>query len=118
MEKLTTLDALFTKMGEYTKMETELPFAEFVAYYNDLMAFLQKEYDKLDEEALVKLKGMSMIVAANANIRALHKDENRKKFNKMSEKAKFWEDAIALRLKKSGMSEATLDEKVSALWGE
>lgn len=118
MEKLTTLDALFNKMGEYTKMETELPFAEFSAYYNDLMAFLQKEYQGLSEDALVQLKGMTMIVAANAKMRSMHKDENRKKFVKMCEKAKFWEDAIALRLQKEGMDANTLEEKISSLWGD
>ena len=55
-------------------------------------------------------------MAGNANMRALRTDAHRKKFAKMGEKAYFWEDAIARRLKKDGMSEQELDDKVSALW--
>lgn len=116
MERLGTMEALYNKMGEYTKMEEELPFDEFVAYYNDLIAFLQREYQNLSEDELVQAKGITMIVAGNAKMRSLRKDANRKKFVKMSEKAKFWEDAIALRLRKEGMTEDVLGEKVGALW--
>lgn len=113
---MATLDELNEKMGQFVKMETELPFADFMAYYDDLMAFLQAEYGNLDQEALVKCKGMCMIVAGNAKMRALRKDSNRKKFAKMGEKAYFWEDAIARRLKKDGLSGQELDDRVSALW--
>ena len=113
---MATLDELNAKMSQYVKMESELEFTEFVDYYNDLMAFLQAEYGNLDQDALVKCKGMCMIVAGNAKMRALRKDANRKKFAKMGEKAYFWEDAIARRLKRDGMSEQELDDKVSALW--
>ena len=116
MEQLLTMDILFEKMGEYTKTEEEIPFAEFQSYYNDLMTFLQNEYQELGEEDLVKVKGMTMIVAGNAKMRALRKDENRKKFNKMGEKAAFWEDAISRRLNKEGMKSDDLNEKVGALW--
>lgn len=116
MEQLTTMEALFAKMGEYTKMEEELSFAEFSSYYNDLTGFLQREFQNLSDDELVQAKGMTMIVAGNAKMRALRKDANRKKFVKMGEKAKFWEDAIALRLTKGGMEQAALDEKVGALW--
>lgn len=113
---MATLDELNAKMSEFVKMDTELPFDEFVSYYNDLMAFLQAEYGELDQEALVKSKGMCMVVAGNAKMRALRKDANRKKFAKMGEKAYFWEDAIARRLKKEGMSQQELDDKVGSLW--
>lgn len=116
MEQLSTLDALFAKMGEYTKMEDEISFAEFQSFYTALLAFLQREYQNLSEDDLVKLTGITRIVAANAKMRAVHKDDNRKKFVKMGEKASFWEDAIRLRLTKGGMSKDTLDERVGALW--
>ena len=115
MEQIT-LDALHAKMGEFIKMEEKLPFPEFLAYYNDLMAFLQSSYQDLGQDELVTLKGITGIVSMNAKARALDKDENRKKFAKMGEKTGFWEDAISLRLKKEGMDKDALDEKVSALW--
>jgi hypothetical protein len=116
MEELTSLEALFAKMGEYTKMEDEIPFAEFQAFYTALTNFLQQQYQEQGEEQLVQLTGMTMIVAANAKMRAMRKDENRKKFAKMAEKASFWEDAIRRRLLKDGMGKEALDERVGALW--
>lgn len=116
MESLTTLAELSAKMGEYTKAEEEISFGEFQSYFNDLMAFLQKEYQDLGNDDLVTAKGIAMIVAGNAKMRSLRKDANRKKFSKMGEKAAFWEDAIRRRLLKEGMTEADLDEKVGALW--
>ena len=115
---MATLDELNAQMGQFVKMDSELGFDQFVAYYNDLMAFLQAEYADLDQDALIKCKGMCMIVAGNAKMRALRKDANRKKFTKMGEKAYFWEDAIARRLKKDGLSEDELNDRVGALWEE
>ena len=114
--QLTTLDTLYEKMGEYTKMEDELAFDEFVSYFNDVMAFLQKEYQNLSQDDLVKARGITMIVASNAQMRSLRKDANRKKFAKMCEKASFWENAISLNLRKSGMTQDELDEKLSKMW--
>lgn len=113
---MATLQELNDKMAVYVKMESELPFGEFTAYYNDLTGFLQAEYANLDQDALLRCKGMCMVVAGNAKMRSLRKDENRKRFTKMAEKAAFWEDAIARRLKKDGLTQEELDEKVGALW--
>ena len=116
MKTEKTIAALNEKMSEYVKMETEIPFAEFTEFYQDLTGLLQTKYQEFSIEELILAKGMTMIVAGNARVRSSRKDENRKKFMKMAEKAKFWEDAIALRLKKDGISEDELEEKVSALW--
>ena len=116
MAELKTIAELSAKMGEYVKMETELPFDEFQAFYNDLMAKLQADYQDLTEDELVQAKGMVTITGANAQARSFHKDANRKKFTKMTEKCKLWEDGIALNLRKRGMSADELDEKIQALW--
>src|SRR5699024_4957694 len=111
MEELKTIDALYNKMGEYTKMEEELPFPEFQHFYQSLMDYLMKNYQDMSRDDLLKAKGMTMIVAANAQLRATRKDEYRKKFSKMAEKGKFWEDAIVLNLTKSGMTKDEIDTK-------
>ena len=116
MEQLTTMEALYNKMGEYTKMEEELPFPEFQHFYQCLMDYLMKNYQDMSQEELLHAKGMTMIVASNAQLRAGRKDENRKKFAKIAEKGKFWEDAIALNLTKSGLTKDEIDEKVAAMW--
>ncbi len=119
MPDLTTMEALYQKMGEYTRMDTELPFAEFVAFAQALLDYLQKNFQDMPEEDLIKAKGMTMILAGNAKMRAQKKDANRKKFAKIGEKAKFWEDALALRLTKHGsLTGDELDQRVSGLWSE
>lgn len=110
------MEELFAKMGEYVKMEEELAFPEFQSYYQKLMDFLMKSYQDLATEDLVKAQGITGILAVNAKTRALKKDENRKKFAKMGEKAAFWEDAIKAKLLKDGMDEAELSAKIEALW--
>ena len=110
------MEELFAKMGEFIKMEDELPFADFQAYYQSVMDYLMKNYQDMTTEQLIQAKGITMIMGNNARARAMRKDENRKKFNKMGEKSLFWENAIKLRLTKEGMSEAEIDENVGALW--
>ncbi len=111
------MEELFNKMGEYTKMDTELPFEEFQGYYQAVMAFLLKDYQELSQDDLIKAKGIVSVMAANAKARALAKDQNRKKFAKMAEKSAFWDDAITRRLTKTeGMSTDELQQKIDALW--
>ncbi len=116
MEPLTTIEALYDKMGEYTKMDAELPFAEFQHFYQSLMDYLMKNYQDMSQDDLLKAKGMVTIVVANAQLRAGHKDENRKKFHKMAEKGKLWEEAITLNLTKAGMTRDAIDEKIGEMW--
>ena len=82
------MESLFNQMAEFIKMEEELPFAEFQSYYTSVMAFLQKEYQDLTVDDLLKAKGILSIMGANAKTRALVKNENRKKFQKMAEKSR------------------------------
>ena len=112
------MEQLFAKMGEFIKMDTELPFPEFQAYYKDVMDYLMKNYQDMTTEQLVQAKGITMIMASNAGMRAVRKDENRKKFQKIGQKSTFWEGAIKMRLVKEGMTEQELDEKIEALWKE
>lgn len=112
------MDNLFEQMKGFLKMEDELPFAEFNQYYLDLMALLQKDYQELKEEGLLKACAVCGILASNSQSRSLKKDVNRKKFIKMTEKSKFWEEAIKARLVKEGIPAAELDEKISAVWGD
>lgn len=107
---------LYAKMQEYVKMEDELPFSDFSNYYQDLMACLQADYQDLATEELVQAQGICGIVSGNAKMRSLQKDEHRKKFLKINEKAEFWKEAIRKRLVKEGLTEAEIDEKTEGLW--
>jgi len=112
------VEELYQKMLGFTKMTEELPFDEFLAYYQDVMALLQNDYPELSADDLLKAKGILGIVHVNALTRASRKDANRKKFQKMAEKANFWQEAIKARLLKEGMPPSELEEKVAALFAD
>ncbi|MGI6361235.1 MAG: hypothetical protein ACOX05_02880 [Bacillota bacterium] len=114
----TKLHELFETMQEYTKMTDELSFKEFSSYYQQVMEFLQKDYQELDEEGLLKIKGICSIMFANAQARSMNKDINRKKFIKMAEKANFWQNAIQMKLKKDGLSESEISAREEAFFAE
>ena len=61
------MDAFFEKLRGYVKMTEDLPFAEFSAYYQDVMAYLQANYQDMDEHALLQAHIICEIVAANAD---------------------------------------------------
>ncbi|MEG1501534.1 MAG: hypothetical protein RR396_06205 [Clostridiales bacterium] len=115
-KKEISLEKLYQDMQEYIKMEEPLPFPEFNDYYKDVMAFLLSDYQELDQNQLMQTYGICGIISANAQVRAAEKDLNRKKFQKIAEKAKFWESAIKTRLKKEGLSDKEFDDQYASLW--
>jgi len=115
MEKIAVAD-LYVQMREYVKMEEDLEFPLFLAYYQDVMNCLQADYQQLTSDELVKMEAICGILGGNAKMRSLKKDANRKKFLKMRDKSEFWQEAIKARLKKEGCSETELKEKEKGLW--
>jgi len=114
MEKKMT--GYFAQMKGFLKMEDELEFAKFSAYYQDVMNCLQADYQELSQDELAEAQAICGLLGENANMRAAaKKDANRKKFQKMHEKCAFWQDAIKAKLKKEGMSEEEMMKKVNAL---
>ena len=112
------MEQLFNKVREYLKMTEELPFVAFSGYFNDVTGYLQQNYQDMNDDDLIKAYGICGIVASNAEARAGHKDANRKKFTKMAEKTRFWEDAIKTRFVKGGMLPNELEEKCAAFFKE
>ena len=43
------MEALFAKLREYLQMEEDIPFAEFAAYFKDVMAEWQVNYQQYDK---------------------------------------------------------------------
>ncbi len=109
------MEALFEKMKEYVKMDTEISAAEFQEYYQQVMDGLQKNFDKLEEEELLKAKIVATIMAGNAGNRRAKKDADAKKFKKIQEKSSFWANAIEYKLKKMGLNPHEIEEKTAAL---
>jgi len=110
------MEQLFEQMKEYLKMEDELGYPLFSAYYYDMMNFLQAEYQDLSGDELVQAQAICSIIRDNAQMCAAKKDINRKKFLKIQEKSDFWQGAIKARLIKEGMSEKELAQKAKGLW--
>lgn len=109
------MEAQFQKLKEYLKMDTEIPFKEFEEYYQEIIDFLQKDYDDLEQADLIKARYIATIVASNALGRAKRKEAQVKRYRKMAEKCDFWAEAIKFRLLHEGMTEKELDEAEKAL---
>lgn len=113
------MQAIIDKMNGFLKMDTELEFSEFSQYYKDVMDLLQKGYQNMGQDELVKMAAVLQIVAANALDRSNKKDSNAKKFKKMVEKSQFWFSAIEMREQKEfGMSKQTFDEEVDKIFSD
>lgn len=113
------MQAIIEKMNGYLKMEDELEFGEFSAYYKEVMDLLQKDYQNLGKEDLVKVSAVLQIVAANAMDRSGKKDANSKKFKKMSEKCQFWATAIEMRVRKEfGMNKQDLEAAIDEVFAD
>lgn len=106
------MESFLEKMKEYLKMDSEIPFTEFVDYYNQVIGFLQTNHESLEQEDLFKAKYILSIVSSNAQARAQRKGPESKKYKKMGEKTGFWSNAINFRLQKEGLSQQEIDEAV------
>jgi hypothetical protein len=104
------MEKFIAQMKDFLKMESELPYEEFTAYYQDFINFLNTDYQSLDQENLINAKFISSILHVNAEERGKGKGPNAKKFKKMSEKGKFWADAINYKLLKAGMTQEQIDK--------
>lgn len=109
------MQGLFEKMREYVKMDTEISTEEFVEYYQKVMEVLQKSFDDLSQEELLKGKIIVSIMAGNAGTRRARRNADSKKFKKIQEKSSFWATAIEYRLQKQGLSAGEIEEKSRAL---
>ena len=112
------MEGLLTKMREYLQMETEIPFEEFKYYYEQVIDYLQANYDAMTDEELFTAKYILDIVGSNSNSRALRKGRESKRYKKISEKTSFWSEAIGFRLKKAGMSQHDIDAAVAKIGQE
>ena len=83
------MEALFAKLREYLQMEEDIPFAEFAAYFKDVMAEWQVNYQQYDKETLIKCQSIATVVAANAIDRGGSKDANSRSLRKWLRKCRF-----------------------------
>lgn len=109
------MEMLLSKMREYLQMETEIAFTEFKEYYEQIMEYLQNNYDGMANEDLITARFILDVVSNNGKARATRKDPDSKKYKKMSEKSTFWSGAINYRLQQNGMTQQEIDEKIEQI---
>ena len=104
------MEKLLEKLKEYLHMESEIPYQEFLEYYQNLIGELNQTFSDLDREARLKALYICSIVQSNADVRAKASKANAKTFRKMSAKCAFWCDAIKFNLGKDGMSSEEIEK--------
>ncbi|ATW23660.1 hypothetical protein [Candidatus Formimonas warabiya] len=109
------MEDFFEKIKEYLKMDSEISYEEFAAFYSGVMEHLNKNYADLDRDALIKGRFICSILQANSLERSKRKTPEAKKFKKMMEKSQFWAGAIKHRLLKEGMTVSEIEEADKAL---
>lgn len=109
------MDKFFAQMKEYLNMDTEISFEEFSGYYNDLLGHLNPNSPELSEVELHQARFILLNLNTNAVDRAARKGPQAKKYKKMAEKSKFWEDAIRYRLTQMGLTEKQIKDAYASL---
>lgn len=112
------MEDYFSKMKEYLKMDTEIPFVEFVNYYDDMMSYLHKSFENMEKEQLLQIKLIMTVLASNSSMRAQRKGAEAKKYKKMGQKCNFWSDAVNYRLITSGVSQQEIDSYIEQQFSE
>lgn len=105
------MEKLFEKLKEYLNMDTEIPYEEFEAYYQDVINLLSVEYQEMNKEETIHGRFILSILMSNSEDRAKNYKNLAKKYKKIYSKCHLWAEALTLRLLKMGM---TKDEIIQA----
>lgn len=98
------MEKFFEKMKEYLNMETEIPYDEFEAYYKDVVDFLSKDYEGLNQEETLQGRFILTILMSNSEDRGKRYKNLSKKYKKIYDKTHLWAEALTLRLLKMGLT--------------
>lgn len=104
------MEQLFEQLRGYLNMDDEIPYEEFAEYYNNVISFLNENYENLSEEEIHKARYVMIILQSNCIDRASRKDKNMKKYKKMSEKTKLWSEATTYQLRRMGLNEKQIND--------
>ncbi|MDR1604191.1 MAG: hypothetical protein LBS10_05300 [Gracilibacteraceae bacterium] len=103
------------RLKEYLNMETELPFADFEAFWREVLGDLQQNYEGMSRADRLRAAYICEIVGGNAGARARKEKGHAKSFRKMADKGRFWQEAIKHRLHKEGASDAEIEAETAEL---
>ncbi len=110
------MDQLFEQLKEYLNMDTEISFEEFDRYYKDVIAFLNENWDKLNEEESMKMLFILDNVKSNSEDRAKRKTKEAKKYKKMFDRTSIWSAAMFKRLLDFGWTEEQIGKRYEEIY--
>lgn len=110
------MESLFDKMKEYLNMDTEISFEEFDQYYKQVIEFLGKDWQSLNEEDSLKILFILDNIKSNADDRAKRKTKETKKYQKMSERANIWVQAMFKRLREMGLTDEEIGKRYEEIY--
>ncbi len=110
------MESLFEKMKEYLNMETEISFEEFDQYYKNVIDFLSKDWQTLNEEDSMKMLFILDNLKSNAEDRAKRRTKESKKYQKMFERTSIWVQAMFKRLRDMGLSDEEIGKRYEEIY--
>jgi len=110
------MNHLFDKMKEYLNMDTEISFEEFDQYYKEVVAFLNEQWDKLNEEDTMNMLFILDNLKSNSEDRAKRREKEAKKYKKIFERTDIWVKAMFKRMKDFGWSEEQIGKRYEEIY--
>jgi hypothetical protein len=109
------IETHYNKMLEFLNMEEEISFKEFDTYYKQVLTELTDYQNFNQEQALHALFIMDNL-KSNSDSRIERRFAEAKKYKKISERCKVWVEALFIELKKSGLTEKEITDKIEAMY--
>jgi len=110
------MQELFDQLKVYLNMETEISFEEFDQYYKKVVAFLNDNWTKLNEEETMQMLFILDNLKANSEDRAKRKTKEMKKYQKMYQRSDIWLAAMFKRMRDFGLSEEEITKRYEAIY--
>lgn len=107
---------LFEKMKEYLNMDTEISFDEFDGYYKKVTAFLNENWETLNEEDTMHMLFILDNLKSNGEDRSKRKVKEAKKYAKMAQRTEIWANALIGRLREAGLTDEEIGKRYEAIY--
>lgn len=110
------MQELFDRMKEYLNMDTEISFDEFDGYYKKVVAFLNDNWQELNEEDTMHMLFILDNLKSNGEDRAKRKEKEAKKYAKMAQRTEIWANALIRRLRDAGLTDEEIGKRYEAIY--
>lgn len=110
------MESLFGKMKEYLSMDTEISFEEFDQYYKEVIDYLSKDWQNLNEEDSMKMLFILDNLKSNSEDRAKRRTKEAKKYQKMNERTNIWVQAMFKRMREFGLTDEEIGKRYEEIY--